>query len=250
MTIQKLGGSQPISNEQVEVPCRECGVVIQYPKSVLDWLGEKAVVCDPCCTKLEELHDGTTAKRKESFRLYCPPLYYEIIEKSYEKIPPRMREIAHLFDYPRGLLLHGPSGSYKTTIMWLIIKNLWMCKNIRATAMGATELAREIAVSFDRKNGYEDLIQQKTACVFLCIDDLGKERMTPRIEEAIFEILNVRCEKKKCTMITTNFVGEPLQERFLDAETGKAFVRRIRDYMDIHSSVSMQDTLNLAQNTK
>lgn len=249
MTIQKIGGQLPEpqtdDDEEVEVKCRECDRVVYWKKGILRWLGEKAVVCDPCCEKFHS-RDTNSAhyKRAESFKSYCPKLYQEIIENS-DAIPLKMRALADKYNMNKGLVIHGPSGTFKTTTLWLIVKNLWIRHNIRATFKAATELAREVAVSFDKKNGYEDLIQNVSTCVFLVIDDLGKERMTPRVEEAFFEIFNLRLEAKRPILCSTNFVGDGLAERFIDPETAKAFLRRIRDYMDLASTVTIQEQLEI-----
>lgn len=241
MTIQKLGGITPQIEGHEDVPCRECGTIVRWPKEILAWLTERAVVCDPCIDKFERSDPNSKhAKRCDSFEAYCPKLYKTILEK---ELPERMSEIVRTWTPlgGRGLLIHGPSGTYKTTTMWSVVKKQWIEYNRRATVVSAVELSREIASSFDRKHGYEDLSNRYSNALLLCIDDLGKERMTPRVEEAIFEISNVRFERKSPTIFTTNFVGESLQNRFIDEETGKAFVRRVRDYMDIRSSITQAE---------
>lgn len=249
MTMQKVGGGLPEPQsddlEEIEVKCRECDKKVYWQKGVIRWLGEKAVVCDECCDKFHNQDKNSVHyQRAESFKSYCPKLYQEIIENS-DAIPLKMRAMADKFEMKKGLVIHGPSGTFKTTTMWLIIKRLWIRQNIRATFKAATELAREVAVSFDKKNGYEDLIQSVSSCVLLAIDDLGKERMTPRVEEAFFEIFNLRIEAKRPIICSTNFVGDELAERFIDPETAKAFVRRIRDYMDLASTVTIQEQLEI-----
>jgi len=64
----------------------------------------------------------------------------------------------------------------------------------------------------------------------LAFDDLGKERLTARMESDLFGIIDERTQNLKTTIITTNYNGQSLLERFGNQETGQAFIRRIREF--------------------
>ena len=79
--------------------------------------------------------------------------------------------------------------------------------------------------------GVESLIEHP----LLVIDDLGKERLTSRMASDLFAIVDERSVNRKTTIISTNFNGTTLLERFenKDKETGVAFIRRLKDYYTI-----------------
>ncbi|NBR91550.1 MAG: ATP-binding protein [Rhodobacteraceae bacterium] len=64
----------------------------------------------------------------------------------------------------------------------------------------------------------------------LAFDDLGKERLTQRLESDLFAIIDERTSNLRPTIITTNYNGTTLLERFNNKETGEALLRRIREY--------------------
>jgi hypothetical protein len=72
-------------------------------------------------------------------------------------------------------------------------------------------------------------------CTKPFIDDLGKERLTSRMASDLFAIVDERTVNRRTTIISTNFNGTTLLERFenKDKETGVAFIRRLKDYFKI-----------------
>jgi DNA replication protein DnaC len=68
------------------------------------------------------------------------------------------------------------------------------------------------------------------SCPVLVLDDLGKERLTQRLESDLFAVLDERTSNLRTTIITTNYTGDKLVDRFQNKETGVALVRRLRDY--------------------
>ena len=67
----------------------------------------------------------------------------------------------------------------------------------------------------------------------LFMDDLGKEKLTPRLASDMFSIVDERSVNHRPCIITTNFNSTGLVERFNDQEMGQAFVRRLKDYYDL-----------------
>jgi DNA replication protein DnaC len=74
------------------------------------------------------------------------------------------------------------------------------------------------------------------ACSLLVIDDLGKERLTQRMESDLFAIIDERTSNKRSTIITTNYNGSGLSDRFSNGETGSAIIRRLKDYFRIYGA--------------
>jgi DNA replication protein DnaC len=67
----------------------------------------------------------------------------------------------------------------------------------------------------------------------LAFDDLGKERLTARMESDLFAIIDERTSNLRPTIITTNYNGTTLLDRFNNKETGEAILRRLREYYQV-----------------
>ena len=138
-----------------------------------------------------------------------------------------------------GLLLHGTTGIGKTRIIWEIIKNMWKLEAAKDRQLDydfltMRKLEGMIERSFDERNHsgmIDGLVERKV----LVLDDLGKERLTQRMASDLFSIIDERASAKRCTMISTNFNGTTMLDRFdvRDKETGVAIIRRFKDFYKI-----------------
>jgi len=155
-----------------------------------------------------------------------------------DRLHPRMKESLqwHPTEIKSGMLLHGTTGIGKSRAAWKWVNNLWLAgveKDINLPFMYLTmaDFEEQIQDSFTEKMHSETL---RNLCnkVLLVLDDLGKERLTPRMATDLFAVIDKRSINGKPTIITTNFNGTGLIDRFppQDKETGTALVRRLRDY--------------------
>jgi DNA replication protein DnaC len=135
-----------------------------------------------------------------------------------------------------GLLLHGTTGIGKTRGIWAIICRLWAeealkDKQLNFQFLTMRKLETTIESGFkDQKHG--TAIDQLISLPFLILDDFGKERLTQRMASDLFAIIDERSTARRATIISTNFNGSTLLERFdpRDKETGVALIRRLKDY--------------------
>jgi len=135
-----------------------------------------------------------------------------------------------------GLLLHGTTGVGKTRGIWEIIKRLWVeeakkDRQLQFEFLTMRKLESVIEKGFeDRKHG--SAIDYLISCPLLILDDFGKERLTQRMASDLFAIIDERSTNRRATIISTNFNGSTLLERFdnRDKETGVAIIRRLKDY--------------------
>ena len=175
---------------------------------------------------------------------YSNPSMPELFKNTdIERIPERLRSLLKWkpSDDNRSagkvsLLLHGASGTCKTRLAWVIFNNLWKDmypKKCRFFTM--RQLESELMTSF-KEERHEKVLESLIEIPLLVLDDFGKERMTPRMETDIFSIIDERANRLHTTIITSNYNGQGLTERFINEETGHAVVRRIRDYYEIYSS--------------
>ena len=125
-----------------------------------------------------------------------------------------------------GFVIHGDTGAGKTRLMFLLLRKLWMSGH-RCVFTSAAGFGRMIEDSFSDKS-HSKLIERLGTTPILAIDDLGKEKTTDRVQSDLFEVLNIRTTTERPTIFTTQYVGETMEARFTEKETGKAFVRRMR----------------------
>ena len=135
-----------------------------------------------------------------------------------------------------GLLLHGTTGIGKTRGIWAILCRLWAeealkDKQLNFQFLTMRKLETTIESGFkDQKHG--TALDQLINLPFLILDDFGKERLTQRMASDLFAIIDERSTARRATIISTNFNGSTLLERFdpRDKETGVALIRRLKDY--------------------
>lgn len=135
-----------------------------------------------------------------------------------------------------GLLLHGTTGIGKTRGIWAILCRLWAeealkDKQLNFQFLTMRKLETTIESGFkDQKHG--TALDQLINLPLLILDDFGKERLTQRMASDLFAIIDERSTARRATIISTNFNGSTLLERFdpRDKETGVALIRRLKDY--------------------
>lgn len=132
------------------------------------------------------------------------------------------------------LLLHGTTGTGKSRTAWELFTRYWKDRfPARCEFYTMRRLEREIEESFGEygsEKGHGKMLDKICNLDLLVLDDLGKEQMTARMESDLFAIIDSRTQDKKTTIITTNYVGSGILERFRNKETGEPFVRRLREY--------------------
>ena len=128
------------------------------------------------------------------------------------------------------LLLHGTTGCGKTRVAWSVFNRLWLESfPLDAQFLPMRKVDGLIEKGFDDRD-HGGVIDYLIEVPLLVLDDLGKERMTQRLESDLFAIIDERTANNRVTIITTNYTSQGLQERFSNAETGPAFIRRLKDY--------------------
>lgn len=139
-------------------------------------------------------------------------------------------------DDKSSLILHGESGTGKSRAAWIAFDKLWL-KHFpdKSLFLQMRKFEGLIEKGFDDR-GHGKVLDILTSCPVLVLDDLGKEKLTQRLESDLFAVIDERTANLKTTIITTNYTGEKLLERFQNKETGVALVRRIRDYFVAISS--------------
>lgn len=135
-----------------------------------------------------------------------------------------------------GLLFHGTTGVGKTRGMWEIVKRMWaeeakQDRQMNYKFLTMRKLEGMIEKSFDDRN-HSGMMEELISCTVVVLDDFGKERLTQRMASDLFAMIDERSISRKMTIISTNFNGSALLDRFdaRDKETGIALIRRLKDY--------------------
>lgn len=154
------------------------------------------------------------------------------IPSDYRSAEP-MRVVADWVSNPsKGLLLQGQVGRGKThNACGALLMAIDQGKTARFTTFD--DLLRECKATFSNLETEEQVIGRYANVGFLCIDDMGKERVTEWSLPIIFAIINKRGMQRKPTIITTQYAGRQLVERMTvngDSETARAIVSRMMEY--------------------
>lgn len=107
--------------------------------------------------------------------------------------------------YPRGLILHGPTGSGKTHIMVSILRDL-IERGQKGLFYNLPNLFMEIRGTFGGKaeQDEDDLMNDVINAGVLALDDVGAEKSSDWVLDRLYLIVNQRYEACRPTLITTN----------------------------------------------
>lgn len=131
---------------------------------------------------------------------------------------------------PKGVLLHGASGKTKSRLMFMLARRVYVDDGVQVHVTRATAAARKVSEMNATPGFVESYIRSLITAPVLFIDDLGKETQSDKWESALVEVLDARGAARRPVVVTTNYVGDKLVERYRDRSTGEAVVRRLREF--------------------
>jgi DNA replication protein DnaC len=216
--------------------CVYCGVET-FEVNVMGFKLPPAKCCasPECVAKNTKAIEREQAKRKISSAAPLPiPAIYRDTDTT--RLTPKCAEIATHWEPTTGkgnLLIHGTTRTGKSRTAWYICNRLHPLPFV--TALNMREIEFHLAEGY--KNGtWHRIVHAWCSAPLLFIDDLGKEKTTEKIGSILFQIIDERTANKLPTIITTNHNGSALESRFLEPETGTAFVARLREFFDTISA--------------
>ncbi len=110
-----------------------------------------------------------------------------------------------------GLLIAGPVGSGKTHLAVAVLAELIDTRGVRGVFCDFTDLLSRIQATFSRSSdeSEEDVLQVYREADLLVLDELGARRPTDWARDVLYGLLNTRYNRKKTTILTTNFEDKP-----------------------------------------
>jgi DNA replication protein DnaC len=108
----------------------------------------------------------------------------------------------------KGMVIAGMTGVGKTHLAAAIM-NKRMEDGDEAVFVTVPELLADIRRVIRSEQETSELLEVVKSAELLIMDDLGAERTTGWVAEQLYTIINARYERKKQTVITTNYMSAP-----------------------------------------
>ena len=157
----------------------------------------------------------------------CPPLYQDTDPK---RLPQGPLAKVMAWSGPKGLLLHGETGTGKTRAVWLRLR-LANERGARFLALDSAGFQEGLYAKFSEGMGdMKCWLGYLSKLPLLFIDDLDKAVFKEWVASELFAVLDRRARAKLPTIITTNATGPTLAK--LLGRWGIPFVRRLREYYE------------------
>lgn len=190
--------------------CHECGrEKVQTGDNKTDW-------CDGCAY--------------EKWKARCPS---EFLSVDVSKLPNKVAyEKVIAWDRKRSLLLCGKSRTGKTRSLWALAGKLFM-SNRAIHVVEPIDLGIRLAAAFGRDmTQAEKMIDRWLQTSYLFLDDPFKAKLTERVQEVLFEIIDFRCARNRPMVLTTNDTGKTLEAR-MDEDRAAPLIARLREFCDV-----------------
>ena len=111
----------------------------------------------------------------------------------------------------RGLLVVGPVGVGKTHLAVAVLAELVDTLGVRSVFCDFTDLLARIQATFSRGSdeSEDDVLQIYREAELLVLDELGARRPTDWARDVLYGLLNTRYNRKRLTILTTNYGDTP-----------------------------------------
>lgn len=201
-----------------EAPLQQLWRLIDHP-SAPGWFPINC--CEPC---YEAAKNPTVAYSLQAWEAVCPVEFRKDWNESMSRPGLYRRVMQFNPKLKRGLLIIGASGSCKTRVAWQLMRKL--------TVDG---VGWHFITALDLMGGMPDEARKAEVLV---IDDLGNDRLTIAREIELLRVIRSRFEWHKPIVVTTQFKGDEMANRFSEGATAKAIVRRLREFCDVVNTAS------------
>lgn len=235
------------NSEQVPIVCRECGQTfsVSLPAGEAGRMVRRylPVICGACAptvearvaaAELERERAEQTAKRQTEWEEQVAPLYRETVA---DKLPvesgPAMIA-ATAWNYgPKGLGFCGESRKGKTRVMYGLLHRLLIEHGRRFIAMTTAEFSHKVSrYAAEDVKELDSFLNRLCRVSLLFLDDVGKGRMTDRVEAEMYHVIETRTANLKPILFTSNLAGDSLIAS-MSADRGVPIIERLREFCDV-----------------
>jgi DNA replication protein DnaC len=122
------------------------------------------------------------------------------------------REFVDRFPFvDAGLLFIGPSGLGKTHLACAILSELVSTKGVRGLYADSSSLLNRVAASFrpDAEVSRDAVLGPFANAELIVLDEIGATPPHPWVQDVLYDLLNTRYNRKKTTIVTTNYSDDP-----------------------------------------
>ena len=111
----------------------------------------------------------------------------------------------------RGLLVVGPVGVGKTHLAVAVLAELVDTMGVRGVFCDFTDLLARIQATFSRGSdeSEDEILATYREADLLVLDELGARRPTDWARDVLYGLLNTRYNRKRITIVTTNYGDAP-----------------------------------------
>lgn len=187
--------------------------------------------CVPCSKKIDEEMSALEKKEREfrfksNWKEMCPPLYRDT---DLKRLPKQARKVMEWEFGSQGLMIAGDTGKGKTRAAFLLMERLHS-EGLSVGIFHGNSFSHQCAVKFFESNG-ERWIAELANRKVVFFDDLGKFKMTERVEAELFGLIEMRIANLLPVIVTTNMTGGELKGK-MTSDRGEPLVRRLCEFCE------------------
>jgi DNA replication protein DnaC len=202
------------------VPCTTCDGTGWKP---VEQDGVSRVVRCDCWRENVTQRQFKAAGIPDRYR-HCSLANFETHYDSLRTAARKARKFIDDFPLPqKGLLFWGAYGVGKTHLAVGILRELVVRKGAIGYFYEVPNLLKTIRATYDGGSAYGemDVLAPVLHCDVLVLDDLGEERTSEWVQEALAHVINVRYSENRTTIFTTGLTDSP------DSTEPKSFIFKL-----------------------
>ncbi len=161
----------------------------------------------------------------------CPKRFQDFDPERFTGNRDKLNEAVEWQFGPQGLVLHGYTGQGKSWAAFLIAKREHFAGR-RVSVVNGSRLRDLVALSASSNTEYNREVHRIIDASLVVLNDPFKAKLTDKVEETLWTIVDERYEAERPIILTMNGVSANV-EPLLSPERGKALFRRLREESQI-----------------